>query len=307
MKNKIRCEKCHLFYDVDKYAECPHCNKKDDSKTEVVSDVKPSDESKEKTWAITEAITDDSNESSTLIIDAERVSGSSGEKTESFFQKRAYSTPQGSIKKQMVAPVANESDEKTQSIFDVSEKQAQADSLSTVSNQAHTHYDDDSTQSWFATPATKHIDKPKGEEITYETESVFSDPVTVPLENNQTKAKQPVELIAGWIVCVKGKRFGESFTISAGKNSIGRAPGNKIAILNDTCISRDQHAFILYDPMNRKFYLQPGNSSGLTYLNRQIVLVPTELKDRDEIGLNESRFIFIPLCNESFSWDAIKD
>ena len=120
---------------------------------------------------------------------------------------------------------------------------------------------------------------------------------------NKELPKQASDPIVGWIVCIKGKWYGECFTIGAGKNSIGRGDDNRIHIAGDVQVSRSQHAYIIYEPRSRKYYLQPGNSSGLTYLNQQLVLMPELLKERDEIGLNESRFLFIPLCNESFSWE----
>ena len=111
------------------------------------------------------------------------------------------------------------------------------------------------------------------------------------------------EPVVGWLVCVAGAHFGECFNIYAGKNSIGRSTENRIVISNDNSISRLKHALIVYEPKKRNFYLQPGDSSGLTYLNDEYITDSQKLISHNVIELGDSKFVFIPLCGEDFSWE----
>lgn len=111
------------------------------------------------------------------------------------------------------------------------------------------------------------------------------------------------EPVVGWLVCVGGCHFGESFSIYAGKNSVGRSEENHVVISGDSSISRIKHALIVYEPKRRNFYLQPGDSSGLTYLNDDYITDSHKLSLHDIVELGESKFMFIPLCGETFSWE----
>lgn len=115
--------------------------------------------------------------------------------------------------------------------------------------------------------------------------------------------KQSADPVVGWLVCVGGCHFGECFSLYAGKNSIGRSEENRIVISDDNGISRLKHALIVYEPKKRNFYLQPGDSSGLTYLNDDYITESRMLSSFDAIELGESKFLFVPLCGESFSWE----
>ena len=107
----------------------------------------------------------------------------------------------------------------------------------------------------------------------------------------------------GWMICIKGGNFGRCYSIFSGRNSVGRNRSNKIVITGDSHISREKHAWISYEPRGRKFNIQPGDGSGLTYLNGEVVMLPVEMKKGDRIELGESEFMFIPLCDDSFSWE----
>lgn len=120
---------------------------------------------------------------------------------------------------------------------------------------------------------------------------------------NQARSRAVVEPVVGWLVCIGGCHFGECFNICAGKNSIGRSEENRIVISDDTGISRIKHALIVYEPKKRNFYLQPGDSSGLTYLNEDYITDSKKLTPNDVIELGDSKFLFVPLCGEAFSWE----
>lgn len=112
-----------------------------------------------------------------------------------------------------------------------------------------------------------------------------------------------VDPVVGWLVCVKGKHFGESFPIAAGRNSVGRGTSNKIVICDDNSVSREKHTWITYDPKHRVFFIQPGDSSGLSYLNSEIVMETKKLAAKDKIEIGDGMYLLIPLCDESFSWE----
>lgn len=112
------------------------------------------------------------------------------------------------------------------------------------------------------------------------------------------------EPVVGWLVCVKGKHFGESFQLAAGRNAVGRCMSNKVVLHKDNAVSREKHVWITYDPKGRSFFIQPGEGSGLTYLNGDIVMEFKKLKAMDKIEFGEGMYLLIPLCGEDFSWEA---
>lgn len=120
---------------------------------------------------------------------------------------------------------------------------------------------------------------------------------------NTKEVRTTADPVVGWLVCIKGCRLGECFSLFAGKNSIGRGEENRVVIAMDNSISRVKHALIVYEPKKRDFYLQPGDSSGLTYLNDEYITESKKMKSHDIVELGDSRFVFIPLCNENFSWE----
>lgn len=111
------------------------------------------------------------------------------------------------------------------------------------------------------------------------------------------------EPVVGWLVCVKGKHFGESFQIYAGRNAVGRGVANKIILSKDNSVSREKHAWITYEPKHREFFLQPGESSGLSYLNGENIMTATKLKAKDTLEFGDGMYLLIPLCGDDFSWE----
>jgi hypothetical protein len=111
------------------------------------------------------------------------------------------------------------------------------------------------------------------------------------------------EPVVGWLVCVSGVYIGNSFHIYAGKNTIGRGSDNRLVLAEDCGISRSKHAIIVYEPKKRNFFLQPGDSKGLTYLNDDYVDQTVKLKPRDLIEIGSTKLLFVPLCDDSFSWE----
>lgn len=112
-----------------------------------------------------------------------------------------------------------------------------------------------------------------------------------------------VEPPVGWLICVRGVYIGCAFTCKAGRNRIGRNLDMDICLSEDTSISRDTHAIIIYEPKKRTFYLQAGTGSGLTYHNENLIFDHEEIHAYDKIELGKAEFIFFPLCGEKFTWD----
>ena len=124
--------------------------------------------------------------------------------------------------------------------------------------------------------------------------------------NNEKQEHKPTEtmLTAGWLVITSPKGRGKNYTLTYGMNTLGRSSSNHVCIDNDDhAISREKHATIIYDFENREFYIQHNDGKYLTYLNGELVSGLTPLKERNNIKIGHTEFIFIPLCGESFSWD----
>ena len=119
--------------------------------------------------------------------------------------------------------------------------------------------------------------------------------------DSKTVSTEPV---VGWLVSVKGEHLGECFNIYSGKSSMGRSQNNRIVFSKDGQISREKHAFIMYEPKKREFFIQSGDSSGLTYLNDENVIGSKKINAFDIIELGGSQFVFVPLCCEKFAWES---
>lgn len=107
----------------------------------------------------------------------------------------------------------------------------------------------------------------------------------------------------GWLVVVQGPGQGQVVTLGNGVNTIGRAPSERVCLdFSDTLISRQRHALITYDPKGKKFYVQQGDGTNLTYIGDTPVLTPTELEEFSKIQMGETVLLFVPLCGERFDW-----
>lgn len=109
--------------------------------------------------------------------------------------------------------------------------------------------------------------------------------------------------VVGWLVIVAGPGKGRSLKIGYGQNSIGRSAAQRIQIdFGDSLISRDQHAFLTYDPKGRKFYIANGGGPNLVYLGDNPVLAPTEISAHTQFTLGGTTLRFVPLCGAAFDW-----
>lgn len=108
--------------------------------------------------------------------------------------------------------------------------------------------------------------------------------------------------VVGWLVCVKGLHFGESFEFFEGNNSLGRFPENDIVIADDRSVSRESHIFIIFDAKKGDYYIKPGASHSIPRLNDSPVLEVKGLAANDLIEVGDENFVFVPLCGKDFDW-----
>jgi hypothetical protein len=119
-----------------------------------------------------------------------------------------------------------------------------------------------------------------------------------PAENQALK-----DPVSGFLAVISGPGRGSVSMLRYGKNSIGRDVSQAIALdYGDSRISRENHCTVTYDPVTRKFYLQQGEGSQLTYLEGQPVLVPEQLAAGNEIRIGDTVLRFVPLCGKDFDW-----
>ena len=121
--------------------------------------------------------------------------------------------------------------------------------------------------------------------------------------NQANMPKKVTNPVVGWLVCVSGNHLGEAFVINSGMNSIGRSNSNNIVINKDGSVSREKHAFLIYEPKKREFYVKPGESSGLTYVNEDYITETKKIQKNDIIEVGGSKLFFVPLCSDGFSWE----
>lgn len=107
--------------------------------------------------------------------------------------------------------------------------------------------------------------------------------------------------VVGWLVCIEGRSVGQDYRLKSGRNFIGRSKDMDVQ-LTDESVSRDRHAIVVFDPVSCKFVVQPGESHELVYLNGNMVLLPTELKAHDVLGLGACKLMLSTFCDEQFDW-----
>ncbi|MDR1017548.1 MAG: FHA domain-containing protein [Lachnospiraceae bacterium] len=112
-----------------------------------------------------------------------------------------------------------------------------------------------------------------------------------------------VDPVVGWLVCVEGKNKGKDYRLKAGRNFIGRSANMDVRIADDSSVSRDRHAIVVYEPKQHMFLLQPGESKELSYLNGNVILTPVPVQKNDILTVGDTKLMFFPCCDETFNWD----
>ena len=124
------------------------------------------------------------------------------------------------------------------------------------------------------------------------------------LIDRKEQASSSVVTLAGWLVVISNDNKGQSYKITFGFNTIGRADTNHIPLNFDNSISRVKHASIVYDYSNNLFFIKHEDGKYLTYLNGNVILDTKELKAFDKIKIGNTELLFVPLCGEQFKWDV---
>lgn len=123
------------------------------------------------------------------------------------------------------------------------------------------------------------------------------------LSSDDASDTKVINQVVGWLVVLDGPGKGASREIGYGNNPIGRSSDAVIGLdFGDTSISREKHCVLSYDPKSRNFFMSPGDSRNLVYLNDAPVLAPSILSSGDEIGLGETLLSFVPFCGPDFDW-----
>lgn len=115
--------------------------------------------------------------------------------------------------------------------------------------------------------------------------------------------------VVGWLVIITGPGAGRDFRLIPGQNYIGRDQDMEVCLdfgdAGDPMVSRREHALVVYDMEDNECYLSDRTQSrNLPRLNGKSVRTATTLKSGDIIQVGGTRFLFIPLCGESFNWGS---
>ena len=113
------------------------------------------------------------------------------------------------------------------------------------------------------------------------------------------------DLPLGWLTVLNTAAKGRVFTLNSARTTLGRADAANradIDLRSDRSISRGAQATVVYDPLNKKYFLQRAGGKTFVYINREMVLTYAALKPYDIIRIGETELVFVPLCSEHFSW-----
>ncbi|WP_423068274.1 FHA domain-containing protein [Devosia sp. CN2-171] len=110
-------------------------------------------------------------------------------------------------------------------------------------------------------------------------------------------------LPVGWITVISGPGRGNYLPVFAGMNSLGRDVANRLPVnFGDEAISRADHAFLVFDDEQRKFWIQHGGKSNLVRLNGVPVMAPMPLGNGDMVRVGGTELRFTAFCDDSFDW-----
>lgn len=123
-------------------------------------------------------------------------------------------------------------------------------------------------------------------------------------DRNAESAPPPMSvLVAGWLCVTSGSHRGTSYPIRMGRNKVGRGPANQIVLaLGDDAISTDAHVVIAADPKTRRFFIIPGDSTNIAYVDGEPLLAATEVSDRARLQLGLTEIVFIQCLGNYVDW-----
>ena len=151
------------------------------------------------------------------------------------------------------------------------------------------------------------LEQAKTDAVTMPLEQAKTDAVTMPLERAEADAvTMPLiqsEPVTGWLVCVKGKDFGRSFSLKNGSNFIGSSWEMDVVLESGDGIANERHAEVFYDAQRRRFTLKVWAYAEATYLNDAIVRDSKRLRPYDILSVGNVNLMFIPCCGKKFGWE----
>ena len=117
----------------------------------------------------------------------------------------------------------------------------------------------------------------------------------------------------GWLVCINGPKDALtnkcSFELKSGFNWIRRLRDLDDLFsdidncrIDDEKVSREKHCAVVYEPVNKQFFLVPGTGN-LVYRNEVMVNGVCELKNGDQFQVGDSVLELIVFCREGHSWE----
>lgn len=121
----------------------------------------------------------------------------------------------------------------------------------------------------------------------------------------KTDTNERFDPVVGWLVITDGPGRGKFLPVYYGQNSIGRGGDQRIPLdFGDQKISREAHAFIIYDEAERRFFVRDNGKSNVIRHEGNLVMMPTEIKDRERLVVGDTTLLFVALCGSDFDWLA---
>jgi len=139
---------------------------------------------------------------------------------------------------------------------------------------------------------------PSDEDMVYPEESK-----TISIYQNRKVGTPQKSPTVGWLVCTKGKFYGQDFRLKSGRNFIGRGTDMDVCLTGENTVSRDRHATIIHEPKQNVFMAQPGESRELFYVNGEVVLSSVQLKKNDVLQMGDVQLMLVPCCDSEFNWN----
>ena len=112
----------------------------------------------------------------------------------------------------------------------------------------------------------------------------------------------PKRYVVGWLVALSGSGRGESFPLRIGRNVLGRDRRCDVVVQDDQASAH--HADLVFRPEERRFILMDHNSTNGTYVNEAEIEARRDLVGKDVIRIGSHKYLFMPLCEDGFYWDA---
>ena len=138
-----------------------------------------------------------------------------------------------------------------------------------------------------------------------------ADP-NVGMASDDPAEKRPGEAMddppTGWLVVVRGPGQGRVLTLGNGMNPIGRSAASRVRLdFGDDSVSRENHARLIYEPRQRRWLLNHGDGTNLTYLNGDLVVGTVDVESGGEIQIGDTILRFQAFCSTEFDWSGVGD